>query len=77
MAISSLKAMVKSQVKQLRKDAIKLETVARHLRQQAKQLADQQRADERSEKARVNFYSKPANIDPSITLTPDFTQENK
>jgi len=77
MAVSTLKAMQKAQVKQLRRDAIKLETVAKHLRIQAKQIADNMRADDRAEKMRANFFSKPAKIDPSIPIVPDFTQENK
>ena len=69
-------------VKRLRSDALRLEAVARHLRQQAKQLVAEERANERAENARANFYrtwmgllSKPAQVDSTIPLVPNLFSE--
>lgn len=63
----------KAQIKQLRADARKLVTIAKRLRDEAKSLA----IEEKAEKARVNFYSKRAKVDPNIVLTPDIPEEEK
>ncbi len=63
----------KAQIKQLRADARRLVAIASHLRDEAKSLA----MEERAEKARANFYSKQARIDPSLVLTPDIPEEKK
>jgi len=68
---SPMKTAVRQQIKRLRSDARKLDAIANHLRQEAKELAAGLKADERAEKARANFYSKPAKVDPGLTLTPD------
>lgn len=59
----------RSEIKQLRSDARKLETVAKHLRQQAKDLA----MEEKANKARAGFFAKQSKVDPSVTLEP-FTE---
>lgn len=56
----------KAKMKELRADARKLVVIAKHLREEAKSLA----MEERAEKARANFYSKSAKIDPPTILTP-------
>ena len=63
----------KAQIKQLRADARKLVVIAKHLRDEAKSLA----MEERAAKARTNFYSKQSNIDPGVILTPDIPEEKK
>lgn len=63
----------KAKIKELRADARKLVVIARHLREEAKSLA----MEERAKKAMVNFYSKTAKIDPSIVLTPDIVDDEK
>ena len=63
----------KVQIKQLRADARKLVAIAKHLRDEAKSLA----MEEKAEKARANFYSKPAKVDPNIVLTPDILEDAK
>ena len=63
----------KAQIKQLRADARKLVAIAKHLRDEAKSLV----MEEKAEKARANFYSKRARVDPSIVLTPDIPEEEK
>lgn len=68
---SPMRTAVRNQIKKLRSDARKLYAIAGHLRQQAKDLAEGLKADERAEQAQANFYSKPAKVDPSIILTPD------
>jgi hypothetical protein len=59
------------EIKFLRGDARRLTAIARHLRDRAKQLADDIKAQDRAEKARANFFSKKSNIDPSINLIPE------
>jgi len=68
----TLQSVTRAQIKQLRSDARKLSVIVNHLRAQAQALADEIRAEERAERARTNFYSKPAKIDEGITLTPDY-----
>jgi len=63
----------KAKIKELRADARKLVVIAKHLREEAKSLA----MEERAEKARANFYSKHSKIDPSIVLTPDIPEDRK
>lgn len=58
-------------VKQLRTDARRLETVAKHLRQQARDLAVEKKTNERAEKLMSNFYSKQSKVDPTLALIPD------
>jgi hypothetical protein len=62
-------------IKVLRRDAKKLETVAKHLRLQAKEIADDIRSEEKAEKIRANFYTKQSKVDPSLPLVPDFTSD--
>lgn len=59
------------EIKFLRGDARRLTAIARHLRDRAQQLADDIKAEDRNEKARANFFSKKASIDPSINLIPE------
>ncbi len=61
-------------IKQLRADARRASLVAKHLREYANLLAREARATEKAERARVNFFSKPAKIDPEIPLTPIFKE---
>ncbi len=67
----SLKKAQLAEIKRLRADARRLDTIAKHLRERAKQLADGLKADEKAERARVNFFSKKSSIDPGLVLTPD------
>ncbi len=59
------------EIKQLRADARRLDTIAKHLRARANALADEIKRDERVEKAQTNFYSKKSKIDPGLVLTPN------
>lgn len=72
----TLKSVTQAQIKQLRSDARKLIVIAKHLKAQAQELADEIKATERAEQAQANFYSKNANIDSSLPLTPIFEDEN-
>ena len=58
--------MHQAEIKRLRSDARKLETVARHLRDDARRLA----REEKLEQARVGFFAKESKIDPSLILEP-------
>ena len=69
--MNDIKRMTTVQIKALRRDARKLDTIAKHLRQEATDLTRQLKADERAEKARTNFFSKTANVDGATVLTPD------
>ncbi len=60
-------ALHKAEIKQLRSDARKLETVAKHLREQARSLAAEQRAEE----TRASFMSKRSKVDPDLIITPE------
>jgi hypothetical protein len=62
-------------VKSLRRDAKKLETVAKHLRLQAKDIANGVRADLRAEKQQANFYSKYAKVDGKTPIIPKLKEE--
>lgn len=68
---SPLKTALRQKIKRLRSDARRLDAIANHLRQEAKELAAGIKTDERAERARTNFFSKPAAVDPVLTLTPD------
>jgi len=63
----------KVKIKQLRADARRLVVIAKHLRDEAHSLA----MEERAERARVNFYSKPSSVDPGVVMTPDISDEKK
>lgn len=69
--VSPIRTAIRSQIKRLRSDARKLDAIANHLRSEAKELAAGLKADEKAEAARTNFFSKPAKVDPGLTLTPD------
>lgn len=62
-------------VRQLRGDAWKLETVVRHLWQQARDILAGIKADQTAETVRANFYSKQSKADPRLILTPDLRQK--
>jgi hypothetical protein len=62
--------MQKAQIKQLRLDARRLETIAKHLRERARDIANCLRADIRAEQTRANFYSKQAKVDSGVPLIP-------
>jgi len=53
-------------VKQLRQDARRLETVAKHLRQLARDAAREARLT----KSAASFFAKRSNVDPATILTP-------
>jgi len=63
----------KARIKQLRADARKLVAVAKRLRDEAKSLV----MEERAEKAQANFYSKRAKVDPNVVLSPNIPDEEK
>ncbi len=67
----------KREIKQLRTDARKLETIAKHMRIRAKEISDSMRADQKGESARVNFYSKQSKVDPDTVITPDILEVGK
>lgn len=50
----------------LRADARRLETVAKHLRLQARELV----REDRLRTTKAEFFSKTSHIDPKLTLTP-------
>jgi hypothetical protein len=58
-------------IRQLRQDARRLETVAKHLRAKARDLGREQKLT----KAAATFFSKRSQIDPSIVLTPEPAQD--
>ena len=69
--MNDIRRMTTAQIKALRRDARKLDTIAKHLRQEAQELAARLKADERAEAARANFFSKKAKVDNETILTPD------
>lgn len=72
---SSIHKAMEFIIKQKRSDARRLRVIANHLTKEANSLAKQIRDDIKAEKARANFYSKPSNIDPYFTLTPELKEE--
>jgi septal ring factor EnvC (AmiA/AmiB activator) len=68
--VNDIRKTQQFRIKALRRDATKLETVAKHLRQEAKEIAEEIRREDRAEKARANFYSKRSNVDPGLPLVP-------
>lgn len=61
-------------IKQLRTDARKLRVIAKHLSEEAAELArEQKRADK--EAIKTNFYSKRAKVDNKTVLTPVTAEE--
>ena len=76
--MNDIRKIEEAQVKQLRKDAIRLETVAKHLRLQAHAIAARLRSDLLRGRAQANFFAKKSNIDPDLPLIPtveDFTED--
>jgi hypothetical protein len=62
-----------AEIRQLRADARKLETVAKHLRERARDIA----REEKLTQAGKNFFSKPSKIDPSLILTAEGLMEQE
>lgn len=60
-----------AEIKQLRKQARTLTAIARQLRQKANDLAKEQKAIEKAEAARTNFFNKRAHVDQDTVLTPE------
>lgn len=74
--VNQFHTAMRNEAKQLRKDARRLDTIAKHLRDRASEILKGIKADERAEAARTNFYSKPAKIDPSLPLTPEIPADD-
>lgn len=73
--MTSYEKMYKAQIKQLRRDARKLDTIAKHLRQEANELVASIKAEKKAAAARANFYSKQAKVDKDLTLVPDLPHD--
>ena len=65
------------QVNQLRTDARKLETVSKHLRNQAKEITKDAKVRDLAAQTRASFYSRQSKVDPTVVRTPVFEEAER
>lgn len=69
--MNDINRMLRQQVKMLRADARRIETVAKHLRAQAKEIVKQMKAESNAEKKSAGFFAKQSSVDKNLTLNPN------